>query len=157
MHLLICPAPESADNISKFGNRKKSVLLNDNDYQYFSTNRYFGCLRMGYFHIGRHPWELCCANDINVPTDQILCQTVIGPIHYLDFSSGGSIEWQKTRFKEFYYSSGINWPYAFDDPKLAVGYIHMGELKLINGLTMPKDEIYSIVKSCNKIVNWKII
>lgn len=157
IHLLVCPAPESAENISKFGNKKKSVLLDEYDYQYFTIEKQFGWLRMGYFHIGRHPLEIRYANDINVPTDQILCQTVIGPIHYLDFSDNGSIAWQKDKFKEFYYNSGIKWPYNFDDPKLAVGYIHMGNLVLVNGQALPKNEIYSIVKSCNKIVNWKII
>jgi hypothetical protein len=156
LHLLICPAPESAENIAKFGQRKKSVLLNDDDYQYFSMDKQFGWLIQGYFHIGRHPYEVFNANDVNVPDDQILCQSTIGPIHYLHFTGSIPLEYKQKKFKDFYYSSGIKWPYALDDPKLAVGFIPMGKLKYINGVELSEDETYSIVRSCNKIVDWKI-
>lgn len=125
------------------------------DYQYFNFNRRFGDLIIGYNHIGRHPFEVFKANDLNVPTDQIICQNRIGPIHLLIFYDNDHF-FNKSMFDKFYYSSGIKWPYALDDPRLAIGNIKIGYLKTVNKNILSKDKIINIVKSCNKIVGWSI-
>jgi hypothetical protein len=151
LHLLVCPDPTTYIK----------VPIEDQDYQYFQIGHNFGDLLLGYGHIGRHPYEICNSNDVSVPPDQILCQNLISTIHYLQFNevdvvSNEQIMHDESKFKNFYYSSGIKWPYALDDPKLAVGYIPMGKLKYVDGTELSKDEIYSIVRSCNKIVNWYV-
>jgi len=144
LHLLICP-----DSLDK----KVSVDYDLEDYQYFDSKITFGELKIGYNHIGRHPLEIYYAKDVNVPTHQILCEHLIGPIHYLLFFNGKD---HTVGFGEFYYSSGIQWPYALDDPRLAVGSVTVGQLKTVNGNILNNEEIFSIVKSCNKIVGWSI-
>jgi hypothetical protein len=150
LHLIVCPDPTTY----------VKVPIDDDDYQYFQIGHDFGDLLLGYGHIGRHPYEIFNSNDIDVPADQILCQHLIGPIHYLQFNQLNVSEEKilnvKNRFKDFYYSSGIQWPYSVDDPKLAVGYILLGNLIRVNDQVLSQDEIYSIVKSCNKIVDWYI-
>lgn len=139
--LLVCP------------NAINKIPYELDDYQYFNGDSKFGDLCIGYNHIGRHPIELFYANDVDVPTDQILCEHLIGPIHFLFFHDA---IYDRNKFKEFYYNSGINWPYAFDDPRLAVGRINIGNLKYVNGEELSREEILLIIKSCNRIVNWSI-
>lgn len=144
IHLLLCP-----DSLDK----KVSVDYELEDYQYFDGNINFGDLKIGYNHIGRHPIEIYNAKDVNVPTHQILCEHLIGPIHYLHFHTG---RYNVAGFREFYYSSGIQWPYTLDDPRLAVGHVNIGTLRYVNGAVLSKKEIIAIVKSCNQIVGWSI-
>jgi hypothetical protein len=150
LHLLVCPDPV----------KYVKVELEDEDYQYFQIGHDFGDLMLGYGHIGRHPYEIFNSNDIDVPTDQILCQHLISTIHYLQFNQSNVTEKDlstiESRFKDFYYSSGITWPYDLNDPKLAVGYILLGSLKYIDGKQLSNDKVYSIVYTCNKIDNWYV-
>ena len=144
LHLLICP-----DSL----NKKILVEYELDDYQYFDGNFSFGDLRIGYNHIGRHPIEIFYAKDTDVPPDQILCEHSIGPIHYVNFNNS---RYDRAEFESFYYNSGIQWPYALDDPRLAVGAVIIGKLKYVNGLELTESEIVTVVKSCNKIVAWNV-
>lgn len=143
LHLLICPDSP----------KKISVEYELDDYQYFEGNLTFGDLRIGYNHIGRHPLEIFYAKDINVPADQILCEHSIGPIHYIHFNNSS---YDQANFEDFYYNSGIKWPYTLNDPRLAVGAVIIGKLKYVNNASLSENEIFSIVKSCNKIINWSV-
>ncbi len=150
LHLLVCPDPVTY----------VKVPLEDEDYQYFQIGHDFGDLMLGYGHIGRHPYEIFNSSDVDIPTDQILCQHLISTIHYLQFNQSNVTEKDlsaiKSRFKDFYYSSGIKWPYDLNDPKLAIGYILLGSLKYIDGKQMSNDEVYSMVYNCNTIDNWYV-
>jgi hypothetical protein len=147
-NILVCPdAPHDMNH---------RVSLELEDYNLFTTDFKFGRLYMGYAHIGRHPMELYWAKDQNVPADQVLPQNIIGPIHFLYFENY-KIDMEK--FNEFYQNSGIEWPYALNDPRLAVGMIEMGELKTINDLefrNLSRPIMLKVVGSCNKIVSWNI-
>lgn len=123
------------------------------DYQYFDVKRRFGDLTIAYHHIGRHPAEIYRAKDIDTPTDQIVCEDRLGPNHYMFFYNN---RLNKDEFDKFYYTSGVEWPYALDDPRLAVGSIKIGELKTVNGNVLTVDEICSIVKSCTKVLGWSV-
>ena len=143
LQLLVCPDSPVYEK----------VPYNLEDYSHFSGDRNFGDLTIGFNHIGRHPLELYASQDIDVPPDQIVTQTLIGPVHYLFFYN---YKYDINKFNDFYYSSGIKWPYKLDDPRLAIGLVNIGNLTTINDNVLSNEEIFSIVKSCNKILNWSI-
>ena len=58
----------------------------------------------------------------------------------------------KTFLKLFLEKTSLNNLYAFDDPKIAFGYINMGTLRYTN-----KEEITKILKNAHFIKDWKII
>jgi len=117
------------------------------DFQLVQPYFEFGDLVLGYSQIGRHPLEIYWANDVSVPSHQIIPHNVIGPVHYLRFRNY-SVDMED--FERFYYASKINWPYKFDDPKLAPGYIVLGKLET----DMTEKQTLALVTSCNKVVNW---
>lgn len=141
LSILLCP-----------DNTKKENLI-DNDFKYFTVNSNFGDLKLHYCHVGRHPWEIFLSKDINCPKDQIVPQYQISAYHKLVFSD---MFFDFNNFKTFYNSSNIEWPYQLSDKKLAVGYITLGKLIYLNYNPYSKIETYIKVRSCNKIVNWKI-
>lgn len=140
LFVLVCPHIDSY------------VKLELNDYQYFTSDFSVGDLLIHYAHIGRHPMEIFGARDINCPSDQIICQSRISPSHSLRFYNSSV---NKENFSKFYYGSRLQWPYQLKDPRLAFGYIKIGNLVSINDSTNVENSI-DIVKQCSKITNWAI-
>jgi hypothetical protein len=162
LHLLLCPEHPG-------GFAEVILPMEDEDFHHFSTEHPFGALTMGYSHIGRHPIELYYSQDTNVPAEQIIPQSVLGTIHYLFFHWSGKVTDEE--FAKFYQESKIKWPYAVDDPKLAVGMINMGILAFVEnvstqtileneddkfGKSSNQKKIIDIAKSCNKVIDWKV-
>lgn len=141
LHLLLCSRNE---------NRYK---LENDDFKLFNVKFKFGDIKLHYCHVGRHPLELYINNDINCPEDQILPQYEISTFHTLTFFN---MEITPLGFKKFYYESKIKWPYKYDDPKLAFGYINVGKLISVNDKILNEYEIKSIVESCSKVIAWSI-
>ena len=141
-HLLICTT------------NTEFIDIPVDEYRRFNPNIFFGDLLLHYCHVGRHPYELLLSNDINCPEDQIIPQHQISAFHTLRFYdySIRSIDWHK-----FYHFSGLKWPYKFNDPRLAFGYVKLGKLKTVNYKELTRQEIEDIVKNCNKILGWEII
>jgi hypothetical protein len=132
---------------------REVVDLIDDDFKYFKAQRRFGELCMHYPHVGRHPFELFQAGDFDCPIDQIIPQSLISADHTLRFYDDELMDHHyKPKFKEFYDNSTLKDKLRFDDPKMAFGSISMG--RLITKET--KQDIFDKVKSCNKIVDWKI-
>lgn len=127
--------------------------LIDNDYALFDSNFNFGDLTLHYPHVGRNPLELCISNDTNCPADQIIPQYKIGPHHALRFFN---VSISQERFTNFYKNSKLEWPLAADNKKLAVGYIKLGKLQFLDGKICTSQQVLAAIKSCNRIVNWKI-
>lgn len=140
-HLLICP--DGYD----------SVPLKDEDYKFFTPQRKFGELCLHYCHVGRHPFELFSAWDTTCPVDQIIPQTLISTYHTCRFYSDPFLShWHKPRFREFYNQSTLKKVMDFNDPKMAFGYIPIGQL-----ITDETDAtVLNKVKECNKIIEWKV-
>lgn len=141
LFLLLCP------------NSNLFETIQDEDYKLFQPYWIFGDLMLHYPHVGRHPYEIFTTNDIDCPPDQIVCQSKISTFHTLRFSSAYLT---KDNFKNFYYESGIKWPYDFDNKKLSFGYIKLGQLATVNDEILDKESIIEIVKSSSKITNWNI-
>ena len=140
-HLLICPE------------YYEMIPLESNDYKLFRAQRKFGELCLHYCHVGRHPFELFAADDINCPIDQIVPQSRISTFHTLQFYTDDFLEhYFKPRFREFYERSTLKQLLPFNDPRMAFGYIPMG--KLVTDLS--SEEIINQVKSCNTIINWRL-
>lgn len=142
MTLLLCP-----DDTER-------VLLEDSDFNYFTTKYSFGDLKLHYCHVGRHPWEVFVSQDVNVPQDQIIPQYEISAYHTLTFFDT-VLTFED--FKKFYNSSQITWPYTLENQKLAVGYINLGKLVYVDRKEYNRVEAFIKVRKCDKIVNWQII
>lgn len=131
----------------------KVVPLEDDDYKLFRKTFLFGDLLLHYPHVGRHPYEITTRNDLDCPSDQIICQSTITESHCMQFFPSHMSD---EKFNEFYQTSGIKWPYAIDDPKLAVGYIKLGQLISVNYEPPLKQRVLEIVKASTRITNWQI-
>jgi hypothetical protein len=143
-YLLICP-----DGI-------EDIPLTD--FLNFSAKRFFGELCLHYCHVGRHPFELYSAGDVDCPIDQIIPQHSINTYHTLRFYDDSCLEqWHMQKFKFFYDQSTIKNKFKFNDPRLTFGYISLGSLKSVNNLTeYNKDELVKLVKHCNTIISWSV-
>lgn len=140
-YILICP------------DGGETVILEDQDYKLFKARRTFGELCLHYPHVGRHPYELYAAGDVDCPVDQIVPQTLISSFHTLRFYDDEYMEhWHKGRFKEFYKQSTLNKFISLDDPKMAFGYISMGKLIF----TGDRSKLLEKITNCSKIINWKV-
>jgi hypothetical protein len=131
----------------------KVVPLEEDDYKLFRKTFVFGDLLLHYPHVGRHPYEITTRNDRDCPSDQIICQSTITESHSMRF---GVSHMSDKQFNDFYQDSGIAWPYAVDDPKLAVGYIRLGRLISVNYEPVLKQRVLEIVKASTRITNWQI-
>jgi len=109
------------------------------DYQYFTHELYFGNLHLHYDNVGRHPWELFGSQDYTCPSDQVISQTQISPSCNLYFNDWDilrqsrqalSLNNYNAKFEQFYRARGGQefFKYDLSDPKLAVGYLKIGEL-----------------------------
>lgn len=140
-HLLICP-----DN-------GQQIPLNLQDYNYFKASHKFGSLCLHYCHVGRHPFELYSAGDINCPIEQIVPQHEIASYHTLRFYESTYMEhWHKGKFYEFYKASTLRHVINWNDPKMAFGYIRLGQLVT----DLSQAELIDKVNSCDKISSWQI-
>lgn len=140
-HLLICP------------DRYPSIDLEYDDFKLFTVRRFFGELCLQYCHVGRHPYELFMANDADCPIDQIVPQSQLTTFHTCRFYDNNLLDhYVRHNFNIFYQNSTLRDKIAFDDPKMAFGLISIG--KLISNES--QSDILAKVKSCNKIVDWKI-
>jgi hypothetical protein len=123
--------------------RCQHVPLPESDYQYFTHELYFGNLHLHYDNVGRHPWELFGSRDYVCPPDQVISQNQISPSCNMYFNDWDIL--RQTRqalpldkysasFDKFYHERGGEevFKYALDDPKLAVGYLKIGQLENID-------------------------
>lgn len=132
--------------------RIETVSLENEDYKYFKPSRKFGELCLHYPHVGRHPFELYTAKDIDCPIEQIVPQTLISPDHTLRFHTDPLMDHQHTpNFKKFYENSTLKNVVKWNDPRMAFGYIPMGKVISTNN-----DELLTKISNCNKIVEWKV-
>lgn len=146
----------SVENISVFATPtvpSQTIPLEDDDYKLFKKTLLFGDLLLHYPHVGRHPYEIASRKDVDCPADQIVCQSNITESHSMRF---GPSHMSDAEFKDFYINSGITWPYAIDNPKLAVGYIKLGNLVAVNYEQPLKQRVVEIVKASTRITNWQI-
>lgn len=140
-HLLLCP--DGTDY----------VQIEDDDYKLFKPSHKFGDIRLGYCHVGRHPFELYSGLDFKCPEDQIIPQYSISAYHTLRFYDNHYMDhWHKARFFEFYNHSTLKNVRKWNDPKMAFGYITLGQLLY----EQTKEKLVEQIGHCNKVVGWKV-
>ena len=150
----------------------KTYQFPESSYPLFNENLSFGQLMIHYVHVGRHAWELFFAKDLTCPKDQFVPQRAYNAsarLHFfnntLDSKENQSI--LRTRWEQFYKERGGKdfFGYDIDDPKIAFGYCHIGQLSQVKidgtNIKVPDTIEYindfrsKIVKT--NIINWEII
>lgn len=143
MQLIICPDSSKIEHLD----------IPENCFKEFEHKFYFGDLVLHYCHVGRHPYEVFISNDTTIPGDQIIPQKSIYTYHSLRFFD---IVFSKLWFKKFYEHSKLSWPYTYENPRLAFGYIKLGKLKLVNGKNWNAKDTYELVRNSYDIIEWNV-
>lgn len=142
----------------------------DSAYKLFTPFSNFGSLSLGYTHVGKHAQELFVVNDLTCPSDQFVPQrrfTATVRMLFTDNFHGTDMKKNifMTKWKIFYNKRDKDfWKYEIDDPKIAFGYMKIGELSSIrvNGNIVPipntideLNEFRKLLVSLN-VIDWKI-
>lgn len=143
--------------------------LPESDYQYFTHQLYFGNLHLHYDNVGRHPWELFGSRDYICPADQVVSQNQISASCNLYFNDWDILRQQRralsldkytANFNKFYHDRGGQefFKYSLDDPKLAVGYLKIGQLTNIHEYaTIPARDLLRTQLAASTLTGWTII
>lgn len=146
---------------------KSKTIFNDipgSAYTLFDPDTLFGELKIHYTHVGRHAQELFLANDLVCPPDQFVPQRIYTASVRMYFTEDYRID--RNKWQLFYNRRGKSfWNLDIDDPKLAFGYLKIGQLSNIsidnNDIDMPstlKDRHEFRQKLANtQVINWQII
>lgn len=134
----------------------ETIELHDSDYIHFKPQREFGELCLHYPHVGRHVLELVKSRDYSCPKDQIVTQTKISAYHSLRFYDDPiSEDRYKLGLINFYYRSKLKELIEINDPKIAYGYLPIGKLVELDGETIDREKVLSVIHETNRIVCWK--
>lgn len=100
------------------------------DYDLFTTSRRYGYLYMNYPHVGKHISELFFDNDIDVPAHQIVPTSILKNDFYgwFDNHTKHNHHKLKTTIQRWCVQIAHKLPFPPDDPRMAIGYIPLGEL-----------------------------
>lgn len=142
----------------------------DSAYTLFTPFSNFGYLSLHYTHVGKHAHELFTVNDLTCPPDQFVPQRTFSAsvrMLFIDNFHDTKIKQQVliNKWKIFYNKRDKDfWNHDIDDPKLAFGYIKIGELSSIsvNGNTVPIPSTIDELNNFRKllvslsIIDWKI-
>lgn len=150
-------------------NKKPNQVFYDipeSGYKFFNPFTNFGYLLLHYTHVGKHAQELFITGDLTCPSDQFIPQRKFTSSVRMYFTDKfyDTDEKKKTflsKWDNFYNQRGKQfWGYGINDPKIAFGYLQIGNLIKINNNELPKNAIElnkfraSLVNS--KILGWKI-
>lgn len=143
----------------------------DESFKNFSPFLQFGGLFLHYTHVGKHAYEMIKVNDLVCPKEQFIpqgtfnasCRLVFNDYFYPDdISKQNFIE----QWKQFYNDKGgvEYWGYDIDDPKIALGFLKIGELVGISknniSIDFPKtkEELHSFRKELinTQVIDWEI-
>lgn len=96
-------------------------------YQLFDPNTLFGELKIHYTHVGKNAHELFVMQDLICPSDQFVPQHTFTSSVRMYFTDDFYINNQ--RWVDFYNKRGKDfWKLDITDPKLAFGYMKIGQL-----------------------------
>jgi hypothetical protein len=112
-------------------NGKTTYRLPEDVYTRFTIKRQFGHLYMGYTHVGKHFAEIVESMDHHLPANQIVPQYWARSDFFIwlgdDVTDEQEAAWME-KAQQTYKKMKDKMPYAFHDPKLAIGYIPFGKL-----------------------------
>ena len=130
------------EDISRGFNSKRFLFTCEGDdgidlpteaYEMFTPTKEYGKLYMNYPHVGKHFLELFSDQDINIPQEQIqlthkMCNTVYCWFGENKFTNKIELDDLMINMFMFYRQIEHKLPYKWKDPKLAIGYLPLGEL-----------------------------
>lgn len=136
----------------------KFLPIPESAYKLFTPYANFGDLLLHYTHVGKHPYELFNVNDLICPKDQLVPQRTFSASVRMTFTDNfhDTVVKQKAylfRWSNFYKLRGREfWGYDIDDPKLAFGYMKIGEL------TTKPESLNEFRESLSKakVLGWEI-
>lgn len=130
-------------------------IIPSDGYKLFDPNTLFGELKLHYTHVGKNAHELFLNNDLVCPKEQFVPQQLYTASVRMYFTDDFYIN--TNNWKTYYNKRGKEfWGMEIDDPKLAFGYLKIGDLHSINEAKIPND-IYSRHKFREKLANSRII
>jgi hypothetical protein len=141
----------------------------ESDYRYFTHELYFGNLHLHYDNVGRHPWELFGSRDYVCPQDQVISQNQISPSCNLYFNDWDILRQRRqalsldkyiANFNKFYHERGGKdfFKYSLDDPRLAVGYLKIGQLVNIQAYdSVPARDLLRTQLATSSLIGWTVV
>lgn len=112
-------------------NGKTTYRLPEFIYPRFTIKRQFGHLYMGYTHVGKHFAEIVESCDFHIPSNQIVPQYWARSDFFIwlgeDITDAQEAAWME-KAHATYRKMKDKMPYAFHDPKLAIGYVPFAKL-----------------------------
>jgi hypothetical protein len=151
------------------GPLKQTIPLES--YKHFTPYLEFGDLAIHYAHVGKHAYEIFMNKDYDCPQEQFVPQdefTGSARMYFFDnfYQTSISRLMMMAHWRRFYDKlGGIDyWKIAFDDPRLAFGYLKIGKLKhiVIDGkqLEMPTTvqdmSAFRLQLVDTHVLDWKI-
>jgi hypothetical protein len=143
----------------------------DESYKHFSPFLEFGDLTIHYAHVGKHAYEIFMNRDLDCPEDQFVPQhEFTGSVRMYFFDNFYQTQISKlmmlAHWRRFYDKlGGIDyWKIAFDDPRIAFGYLKIGKLSriTINGeqiaipTTVADMSIFRLKLVDTHVIDWSI-
>ena len=107
------------------------AMIPESAYKLFDPNTVFGELKIHYTHVGKNAHELFVVNDMICPNDQFVPQRNYTGSVRMYFTDDFYIN--RENWIKFYNKRGIDfWKLNIDDPRIAFGYMKIGQLSTIN-------------------------
>lgn len=131
------------------------VQLPVSAYEMFTVSKKFGELYMPYPHVGKHLFELFLDNDIDVPNDHIVCTNKMCNGAYVWLGDNRYLENHTKlmrRIFSFYSKVQHKMPFAWGDPRLALGYLPLATL--VSDLS--KQEVIEQVSHNKFVHSWTL-
>ena len=138
------------------------VPIPNDSYKLFYPLMNYGDLLLHYTHVGKNAHEMFVMKDYDCPKDQFVPQrnfTASVRMYFLDnFTPPESSGKLYDSWKKFYDEKGgyDYWGYEIDDPKIAFGYIKIGEIE-----SKPEtlEELNEFREKLSKasVIDWEII
>jgi hypothetical protein len=163
------PSKSSTFRITLDFNKTTDVMLDipENSYNLFYPLMNFGDLLLQYTHVGKCAHEMFLFKDFDCPKDQFVPQRRFNAstrMYFLDnFTPPNKVASMYQSWKQFYNDKGglDYWGLDIDDPKIAFGYIKIGEIESISDRLIPNtlEEMneFRDVLSKTKVIDWEII
>lgn len=111
----------------------QGIPLPEEAYDMFTPTKKNGVLYMNYPHVGKHFMELFGDNDVHIPEEQIqlthkMCNTLYCWLGEDKFTNQHELDNLMLSMFMFYRQIEHKLPYRWKDPKLAIGYLPLGDL-----------------------------
>ena len=121
-------------------------------YEMFTPTKEYGKLYMNYPHVGKHFMELFGDLDTTIPDEQIqltnkMCNTVYCWFGEDKFTNQHDLDALMLSMFMFYRQIEHKLPYNWKDPRLAIGYLPLGEL-------VDKEQDISFIDNNKYVHSW---